>query len=133
MGLLMVLGGCQSSPSIAEAGIPGAYTGTGSFSASAGTAKVKAQLELDSDGVYRLLYLEPAPLALFGVEEGTWSEEGSGIVLTPQVKEASADDGVFAKLSAASSKSAEPKSLTIEGSELAWSDAKLNLRFKRKS
>lgn len=124
--------GCKSEPAISEAGVAGAYTGTGKFVASAGSMDVKVQLETDEDGAYRMLFLEPAPLALFGMEEGTWVQEGETVVLTPVKKEASKDGGVFSQLSAASSQSAVAKSLVVDGSELVWSDGKMDVRFARK-
>ena len=134
IGIVMVtlgLIGCAQLGDVAAKGLTGAYLGEGEFHGEQGSLDAKAQLELREDGSYQLLWLEPSPMALFGVEDGTWSETSESVVLTPVEKEAKAGSGTFAKLSAASSKSSQPKTLEKEGDEIKWSDGKMDLVFRK--
>jgi hypothetical protein len=129
--LAMGLMGCGKPSSSAPEGLPGSYIGAGEFHGTQGSLDAKAQLEIKEGGNYQLLWLEPSPMALFGVESGTWAESGGSVVLTPVVKEIKEGDGTFAKLSSASSKSAVSKTLVKEGAGMKWSDGNMDLVFKK--
>lgn len=128
LGLL----GCGQPGEVDRDGRAGAYLGEGKFHGGQGSLDAKVQLELHEDGSYQMLWLAPSPMALFGVEDGGWSESGGSLVLTPVVKEAKEGEGTFSKLSAASSKSSQPKTLVVEEDAMSWSDGKMDLVFKKK-
>ncbi len=133
---LLVLVGCDGGSRAAlPTTLEGAWRGAGQFTARGGSLDVTAQLELLSDGSYRLLILEPGVLAMAGAEGGTWSRQGPTLTLTPdppQGPTATPDDSVFEQLRQSSAASPRPpKRLTIASdlADLRMDDGKLALTF----
>ncbi len=140
IALAAMLTGCDGSVSSPPTRLEGAWLGAGIFRAGAGNADVTAQLELLSDGTYRMLILKPAILAMTGPETGAWSRDGQTLTLTPGAApatateaedEAHASAGVFQKLRSGSSAGGRTKTLTIAGnlSDLRLVDGPLELTF----
>ena len=114
--------------------LEGAWLGEGTFSVSAGSKKVKAQLEILSDGTYRFLILEPRILMITGMEKGTWSREGALLTLSPVNEKMKRDDSkksVFSNLRKSSPAKLRVKQLTlVDGlSSMTLSDGPLELKF----
>ncbi len=125
-------GSAVAAPTSVEA----AWIGEGTFRAQHGTAEVKAQLEVLSDGSYRMLFLEPKMLMLGGAEKGTWQKTGNKLVLTPtEEKPTPPAEGekpsVMDALRGGSPRELRVKELTVESdfSALSLSDGKMNIRF----
>lgn len=121
--------GCSGLGSSAKVGEPGEYAGSGKFTSSAGSLDVKAQLDLSEEGTYQLLFLEPMPLTMFGIEEGNWVKEGDNVRLTPVAKKAKENAGVIEQIGAATSSNRPEKLLTKKSDGLHWSDSKMQLVF----
>jgi len=129
---VLLAAGCDEPSPMPPATLEGAWTGQGVFRASAGEAQVSAQLELQSDGSYRLLLLEPAILALTGPEEGRWSRQDQTITLTPTPLEPVEDEtseSVFRQLRRGSVPTAKTLSVAEDLRELRLRDGPMTLTF----
>ncbi|MFW5697532.1 MAG: hypothetical protein ACOCX1_03115 [Fimbriimonadaceae bacterium] len=108
-----------------------AYLGNGTFNSRHGQMDVVAQLELYDEGTYMLLFLEPAPLAMMGSEQGVWQEQQGAVYLQPKKMEAGADASLFDQMSAANSENREPKTLEgTVGGTLVQRDPKMTLTYE---
>lgn len=122
-----------------------AWLGEGTFSVSAGSKPMKAQLEILTDGTYRFMILEPRILMLTGIESGTWTRDGQLLTLqpvnekakTPTKGGASTDSSkdsssVLKTLRQSSPKNLRVKKLNIAAdlSSLSLSDGPLDIEFK---
>lgn len=119
--------------------LEGAWLGEGTFSVSAGSKDVKAQLEILPDGSYRFLFLEPGILMMSGMEQGVWTREGEVLTLTPgdgksdeeTAEEEGVKDGVFETLRKSPPKNLRVKQLKIgdDLGSMTMSDGPLELEF----
>jgi hypothetical protein len=127
----LVLVGCgEKTQTETREGVT-AYLGNGTFNSRHGQVDVVAQLELYDEGTYMLLFLEPAPLAMMGQEQGVWQEDQGSVYLQPKKMEVGANDSVLDRMSAANSENREPK--TLEGSvgdTLVQRDPKMTLTYE---
>ncbi|MEX0887197.1 MAG: hypothetical protein WD009_12250 [Phycisphaeraceae bacterium] len=132
---------CDGAWSSAPTTLEGAWLGEGTFHTRAGDADVTIQLELLSDGSYRYLILEPALLAMTGMETGTWARDADRLILTPTpapaIDPADADadaeaGGVFEALRRGSPQADRPdRTLTIADdlADLRFSSGRFNITF----
>jgi len=124
--LSFLITACSSAPDT----LHGAWLGEGKFTAARGSMDVRAQLEILPDGTYRFLVIEPGILALAGVENGKWQQDGNRVDLTPDVEEPG--DESRSVLFQSAPRNFRPKTLEIKGNlrSLELADGPLQVTFK---
>ncbi len=122
---LLLLTSCSNAPD----SLHGAWLGEGKFNAARGSMDVRAQVEFLPDGSYRFLVLEPGILALAGVENGKWTQNGDIVDLIPNVEEPGEQRSV---LFGSAPRNFQPKLLLVESGlrSLKLDDGPMQITFK---
>lgn len=145
IAVMLVFAGCSgaqndaapSAPSQAMSTNPSAiqYFGQGEFRARQGSIAVRARLELLPGDRYRFLILEPAMLAMTGVEEGVVERTAQGVILRPETTppnpEANTQGGGSVFQSLREGSPGRVKTLTTQdnGASYQLADEGMHLRF----
>lgn len=133
---LAVLTACGSREEKASS-VHGAWLGEGVFTSPHGTMAMRAQLELLSDGSYRMLVLDPPVLMIFGMEKGSWSHQDGSLHLNPIEEEVpenlDTESTSPIRLLQSAPRNFQPKTLTTNRglSRLSLDDGPMKLEFQR--